>query len=303
MSLNLRKEPDIKYVRPGDAACPGCPEAMGLRYLGMALGDKAILVVPAGCSSVIQGIIPKNSYHFPTVNIVFAAGASTAAGLSAAYEMLGKDAVVVVWAGDGGTSDIGFASLSGAAERNDNIIYICVDNEAYMNTGIQRSSLTPYGAWTTTTWKGKREHKKDLPLIMVSHRVPYVATASVAYPHDFIAKLKKAASIRGFKYIHLHAPCPVGWKFDADKTVKVAKLAVETGMWILFEYHNGVFRISPPSRPYVSKEKRKPVKEYIMLQDRFRNLSDEDLAELEKRIDETWNWYIMLEQWTNRRTN
>ncbi len=300
MSLNLRKEPDVKYVRPGDAACPGCPEAMGLRYLGMALGDKAILVVPAGCSSVIQGIIPKNSYHFPTVNIVFAAGASTAAGLAAAYEMLGKDAVVVVWAGDGGTSDIGFASLSGAAERNDNIIYICVDNEAYMNTGIQRSSLTPYGAWTTTTWKGKREHKKDLPLIMVSHRVPYVATASVAYPHDFIAKLKKAASIRGFKYIHLHAPCPVGWKFDADKTVEVAKLAVETGMWILFEYHNGVFRISPPSRPYMNKEKRKPVREYIKLQDRFRNLRDEDLVELERHIDETWNWYIMLEQWTSR---
>ncbi len=301
MTLNLRKEPDIKYIKPGDAACPGCPEAMGLRYLGMALGDKAILVVPAGCSSVIQGIIPKNSYHFPTVNIVFAAGASTAAGLSAAYEVLGKDAIVVVWAGDGGTSDIGFATLSGAAERNDNIIYICVDNEAYMNTGIQRSSLTPYGAWTTTTWKGKREHKKDLPLIMVSHRVPYVATASIAYPHDFIAKLKKAASINGFKYIHLHAPCPVGWKFDADKTVEVAKLAVETGMWILFEYHNGVLRISPPSRPYMDKSKRKPIKAYIQLQDRFRNLKDEDLAELEKRIDETWNWYIMLEKWTSRK--
>ncbi len=301
MSLNLRKAPDIKYIRPGDAACPGCPEAMGLRYLGMALGDKAILVIPAGCSSVIQGVIPKNSYHFPTINMVFAAGASTAAGLSAAYEMLGKDAVVVVWAGDGGTSDIGFATLSGAAERNDNILYICVDNEAYMNTGIQRSSLTPYGAWTTTTWKGKREHKKDLPLIMVSHRVPYVATASIAYPHDFIAKLKKAASIKGFKYIHLHAPCPVGWKFDADKTVEVAKLAVETGMWILFEYYNGVLRISPPSRPYMDKRKRKPVKEYIRLQDRFRNLKDEDLVELEKHIDETWNWYIMLEKWSNRK--
>ncbi len=299
MALNVRLVPDKKYIRPGDAACPGCPEALGLRYLGMALGDKAVLVVPAGCSAVIQGIIPRNAFHFPTVNIVFAAGASTAAGMAAAYEVLGKDAIVVVWAGDGGTADIGFASLSGAAERNDNILYICVDNEAYMNTGIQRSSLTPYGAWTTTTWTGKKEHKKDLPLIMISHKVPYVATASIAYPHDFIAKLKRAASIKGFKYIHLHAPCPVGWKFDADKTVHVAKLAIETGMWVLFEYYNGRFSISPPSRPYIDKSKRKPVIEYLKLQGRFRGLSKDDIERIEKYIDDTWSWYVLLEKWSN----
>ena len=299
MGFNLRLEPDKKYIRPGDAACPGCPEAMGLRYLGMALGDKAVLVVPAGCAAVIQGIIPKNAFYFPTVNVVFAAAASTAAGMAAAYEMLGKDAIVVVWAGDGGTADIGFASLSGAAERNDNIIYICVDNEAYMNTGIQRSSLTPYGAWTTTTWTGKKEHKKDLPLIMISHRIPYVATASIAYPQDFIAKLKKAASIKGFKYIHLHAPCPVGWKFDADKTVQIAKLAIETGMWVLFEYYKGKFSISPFSRPYADKNKRKPVIEYLKVQGRFKDVTEEIIKELERRIEENWTWYLMLEKWSS----
>ncbi len=297
--ISIRELPDKKYLLPGEPACPGCPEALGLRALGMALGDKAVIVVPAGCSTIIQGIYPRNSLNLPVVNIVFAAAGATASGLSAAYEVLGKDAVVVVWAGDGATADIGFAALSGAAERNDNIIYICIDNEAYMNTGIQRSSLTPRGAWTTTTWTGKREHKKDLPLIMISHRVPYVATASVGYIMDFIEKVRKASKIKGFKYIHLHAPCPVGWRFDASKTIDVAKLAVETGMWILFEYHNGVFRISPPSRPYADKSKRKPVKEYLNIQGRFRGITNEDIKEIEKWIDETWKWYLLLEKHTS----
>jgi len=288
MVLNIKELPEEKYLLPGNAACPGCPEALGLKYLGMALGDKVILVVPAGCSSVIQGLAPGSSFKFTTLNVPFASSDAVAAGLAAAKEVVGEDAVVVAWAGDGGTADIGMATLSGAAERNDNIIHVCVDNEAYMNTGIQRSSLTPYGAWTTTTWTGKKERKKELPLIMLAHKVPYVATASIAYPTDYIEKLRKAASIKGFKYIHLHAPCPVGWRFDPKYTVRVAKLAVETGMWILFEATNGKVTISPFSRPYQNKERRKPVTEYLKLQERFRGIRPEDIKVIEKMIDDAW---------------
>ncbi|MET1102104.1 MAG: pyruvate synthase subunit PorB [Pyrodictiaceae archaeon] len=288
MAIQLKSLSREKYVLPGNAACPGCPETMAMRFVGMALGDKAVLVIPAGCSSVIQGIGPKYGMRFPILNIVFAASAATASGLAKALRLRGIDAQVVVWAGDGGTADIGFQALSGAAERNEDIIYICVDNEAYMNTGIQRSSLTPYGAWTTTTWRGKREHKKPLPQIVASHKVPYVATASIAYPWDFIAKLRKAANIRGFKYIHLHAPCPVGWRFDPSLTVRIAKLAVETGMWILFEYEKGRLRLNPPSDKLLDKSKRKPIREYVKLQGRFRHLTEEDLKVLENYVDEMW---------------
>ena len=211
MTVNLKKLPDKKYVMPGNAACPGCPETMGMRYLKMAYGDNFVMVIPAGCSSVIQGIWPRNGINAPVLNVVFAAAAAAASGMKAGFEMLGKENVqVVVWAGDGGTGDIGFQALSGAAERDEDIVYVCVDNEAYMNTGIQRSSLTPYGAWTTTTWTGKTEYKKNIPLIMIAHGAKYVATATVGYPTDFIDKLQRAAKIKGFKYIHLLAPCPVG---------------------------------------------------------------------------------------------
>ncbi len=288
MVINIKQLSKEKYLLPGNAACPGCPEALGLKYLGMALGDKVILVVPAGCSSVIQGLAPGSSFKFPTLNVPFASADAVASGLAAAKEIVGEDAHVVVWAGDGGTADIGMAALSGAAERNDNIIHICVDNEAYMNTGIQRSSLTPYGAWTTTTWTGKKERKKELPLIMLAHKVPYVATASVAYPTDFIEKLRKAATIKGFKYIHLHAPCPVGWRFDPKYTVRVAKLAVETGMWILFEAVEGEVTISPFSKPYMQRSRRKPIEEYIKLQGRFKPLKKEHIEILKELIDDAW---------------
>ncbi len=294
MPISIKDLPKEKYVLPGNAACPGCPENMGLRFVGMALGSKAILVVPAGCTAVIQGLAPGSGLNFPILNVPFASSDSVAAGLSSAKKVLGEDATVVVWAGDGGTADIGFATLSGAAERNDDIIHICVDNEAYMNTGIQRSSQTPLGAWTTTTLSGKKERKKDVPLIMLMHRIPYVATASVAYPTDFIEKLRKASTIKGFKYIHLHAPCPVGWRFDPALTASIARLAVETGMWILFDAEGGKVTISPPSKPFIDKSRRKPIREYLSIQGRFRNLTDEILKELEKQVDENWSLLLKL---------
>ncbi len=294
MPVSIKDLPKEKLFLPGNASCPGCPEALGLKYLTMALGRRLMIVIPAGCTSIIQGLAPGGAFVFPTLNVPFASSDAVAAGLAAAKKILGEDAVVVAWGGDGGTADIGFATLSGAAERNDNVIHICVDNEAYMNTGIQRSSLTPFGAWTTTTWRGKRERKKELSLIMLMHKIPYIATASVGYPLDFIEKVRKAASIKGFKFIHLHAPCPVGWRFDPAKTVHVAKLAVETGMWILFEAENGRLKISPPSRPYADKFKRKPIKEYIRLQGRFRTLNDEEISTLEKMVDDAWETILKL---------
>ncbi len=288
MAFNIKALPKKNYIMPGNAACPGCPENIGLKFVSMALGEKATLVVPAGCTSVIQGLWPRQGTSMPVLNIVFAAAASAASGLSRALRIRGKDDIVVVWAGDGGTADIGLQALSGAAERGEDFIYICVDNEAYMNTGIQRSSLTPHGAWTTTTHRGNPGRKKPLPQIVAAHRVPYVATASIGYPWDFISKLKKAASIRGFKYIHLHAPCPVGWRFDPGLTVKIAQLAVETGAWILYEYENGKLRLNPPSNKLVDPSKRKPLEEYIKLQGRFRHLTDRDLEELKKEIEENW---------------
>ncbi len=276
-------------ILPGNAACPGCPETLGLKLLGEALKDKkAVLVVPAGCSAVIQGLHPKSGFNVSTLNIAFAAGAAAAAGLAAGFEMKGRDDVnVIVWAGDGGTADIGLQALSGAAERDDNILFICVDNEAYMNTGIQRSGLTPYGAWTTTTWKGKKEPKKPIPEIVAAHRVKYVATASIGYPKDFIEKVRRAVSIKGFKYIHLLAPCPTGWRFDPSLTVYIARLAVECGIWPLYEVENGVFKLSAPSMP-VLKGVRKSVREYIKLQGRFKRMSETDIDMIEKEVEETW---------------
>lgn len=294
MPLTIKDLPKEKYVLPGNAACPGCPEAMGLRYVGMALGKKAILVIPAGCTSIIQGPMPGCGLSFPIINVAFAAADAVASGVVAAKELVNEDSVIVVWAGDGATADIGFATLSGAAERNENVIHICVDNEAYMNTGIQRSSLTPMGAWTTTTWKGKSEPKKNVPLIMISHGVTYVATASVAYPIDFVEKLRKASTIKGFKYIHLHAPCPVGWRFDPSETVEIARLAIETGLWVLMEAERGRVTISPPSRPYIDRSRRKPLVDYLKRQGRFREVSADLVKELEKEVNEYWDMLIKL---------
>lgn len=299
MTVNIKRIPKGKFIMPGNAACPGCPETMGMRYLKMALGDNFVMVIPAGCSSVIQGISPRSGIYSPVLNIVFAAGASAAAGMKAGFESIGKkDVEVVVWAGDGGTGDIGFQAISGAAERDDDILYICADNEAYMNTGIQRSSLTPYGAWTTTTWTGKREHKKNIPLIMIAHGAKYVATATVGYPTDFIEKVKKASKIRGFKYIHLLAPDPVGWRFDPSLTGEMGQLAVKTGLYPLYEYENGVFRLSPLARRYKDPSKRLPVIEYLKPQGRYKHLINkpEEIKRIEEYIESLWYMIDVLEK-------
>ncbi len=296
MSGLARIFPLEEYIHKGHTACPGCPIPISLRIMLKALGPKTVLVVPACCTSVIQGIYPHYTFGVPLVNVVFAAAAAVASGIRNALDIKGvKDANVVVWAGDGGTVDIGLQALSGAAERNEDIIYVCYDNEAYMNTGIQRSGSTPYGAWTTTTPTGKKENKKMMPFIVAAHNVPYVATASPADPIDMFNKFKKAKNIRGFRYIHIHSPCVPGWRIDSSKTIEVARLAIETGMWVLFEIEHGKFRVTGRSLALLKNpELRKPVEEYIKMQGRFAKMTKEDIEKLQKWVDEVWEHIRML---------
>jgi len=290
----IKDLPKEKYLLPGTTACQGCPHALGLKALGMALGDDAVLVVPAGCTTIIAGIRDKASMKLPLLHVPFASAPAVATGLGSAFKRLGKKGIPVVWMGDGG-SDIGFATLSGACVRKDDMIVVVSDNEAYMNTGIQTSGTTFWKAKTTTSPTGKREEKKDLALIMLMHKADYVATASVGYLQDFIDKLRKAKEMDGFRFIHLHSPCPPGWGFDSSETVEMARMAVKCGAWILWEF-DGKFKISPQSRPYKDREKRQPLRDYLKRQRRFRHLTDEDIAEIEKRLDEQWRMITALEE-------
>ncbi|MEM2136539.1 MAG: pyruvate synthase subunit PorB [Candidatus Methanomethylicia archaeon] len=295
MSVSMRDLTLKEYLLPGNASCPGCPASIGLRMLGKALEGRYVLIIPACCSTIIESQYPKTSYNVPVLNIAFAASAPAAAGVKAGFEVLGRgDIQVVVWAGDGGTADIGMTSLSGVAERNDDIMYICYDNEAYMNTGIQRSSATPYSAWTTTTVGGKGEHKKNLPMIMAAHNIPYVATASIAYPLDFVAKVRRAASIKGMKYIHLHSPCPTGWRFPSDKTIEIGRLAIQTGLWPLYEVDHGKFKLSSICIPLMDKSRRKPIEDYLKIQGRFSRISSEQLEELKRYVDVLWSEIALM---------
>ncbi len=274
--------PIEEYMSPGHLACQGCGAGIAMRVTLKALGPKSIFTFPACCWTVIDGPFPYSCLEVPLLHMAFEATAATAAGIKAAMKMQGKDDVIVNgWAGDGGTFDIGIQALSGAAERNDDIFYFCYDNEAYMNTGIQRSGATPYGAWTTTTpvKHFKREGKKSIDDIVAAHKVPYQATASVAYPEDLYKKVTKGKSIRGFKFIHILATCPPGWKAKPEDSVKLARLAVQTGIFPLYEVENGVYvqTIKTPTR--------KPVLEYLQLQGRFKHLKEEDVAEIQKRVD------------------
>ena len=294
--VTLKELPKEEYFLPGNAACAGCSDSIAIRLAFKALGPRTVFVVPACCTSVIQSPFPFTAFASPCLNIAFEAAAAAASGVAAAYERRGvKDVTVLAWAGDGGTADIGIQALSGAAERGTNFIYVMYDNESYMNTGIQRSGSTPYGAWTTTTPTGKKRHKKNLPLIMAAHGIPYVATACVSYPQDLITKLRKAKEMKGTKYIQILAPCPPGWRFPTDKTVEMGRLAVRTGMWALFEIENGNFALSGPSAALVEKAKRKPVEEYLRMQGRFRNLTKEDIVTIQEWIDEMWEKYKKLQ--------
>jgi pyruvate/2-oxoacid:ferredoxin oxidoreductase beta subunit len=244
-----------------------------------------MVVIPACCWSTVAGFFPSSSLKVPILHTVFEAAAITASGVKKGLMARGiEDIQVMAWAGDGGTFDIGLQALSGCAERNDDIIYVCYDNEAYMNTGIQRSSATPFMSWTTTTPNPafKDTPKKDIMEIMAAHRIPYAATASPAFPEDFLKKMHTARGIKGLRFIHILSSCPPGWKFPSELSVKIARLAVETKIFPLYEIENG--------RKYTLTVEPKglPVSEYLKLQGRFSHLSAKAIQAIQANVNEEW---------------
>ena len=288
--LTLPKE---ELVHPGNRACTGCGLSIAYRIGVKALGPDTILVVPPSCLTVLQGLFPVCSTKLPVLNVTFASTASAATGVLSALKAQGREHTKVVgWAGDGGTSDIGIQALSGAAERGDDFLFMCYDNEGYMNTGVQRSGTTPIGAVTTTTpIKGKLQQKKDVPAIMAAHGIDYVATASAAYPLDLYDKIKKALTLEGTKYIHIHTPCPPGWGFETRYSIKIGRLAVESGYFDLYEVEKGEFRLTGASEKLLEKRKLTPVRDYLKTQSRFRLLGDEQVEQIQAQVDEKWARY------------
>lgn len=272
----------------GHKACAGCGGSLAVRIALKVLGEKAVAVLPAGCMSAVGFNYPQLAFANNAIISTFAGTASMMTGVLAGLKARGiTDAPVVGFAGDGGTADIGIQALSGAIDRNDNVIYICYDNEAYMNTGIQKSSLTPFGARTTTTPAGKNIRgnlrvKKNLFEIIAAHDIPYAATASVGFLQDFINKVEKASKIQGTKFIHIIAPCPTGWGVKTDEMVNVAKEVVETGLWYLAEYENGKFHLNYKPKEFSS------VEDYLKRQSRFRHLTEEDIDTITAGRDQKW---------------
>jgi pyruvate ferredoxin oxidoreductase beta subunit len=283
----------MSRLAPGHRGCAGCCDAMAANFVLEAVGDDAIVVSPTGCLEVMTTPYPESSWEVPWIHSLFENAAAVASGVDAALKAMGRkgNTKVVAIGGDGATLDIGLQAISGAFERGDDITYVCVDNEAYMNTGVQRSGATPYGASTTTSPAGKQSFgnprpKKNMPAILVAHGSPYVATTSISYPKDMIRKVKKAVDIEGPTYVHAHAPCTTGWKFDTSKTVEVGKLAVETALWPMYEMENGELT-------NVRKVKnQKPVKDYLKSQGRFKHLftmdgGKDEIAKIQAIAD--WN--------------
>ncbi len=281
---------------PGNRACSGCGLSLAYRHALKALGPDTVVAVPASCLTVLHGMYPVASVSINCVNTPFAATASFASGLVAGLKATGREHITVVgFAGDGGTNDIGIQALSGAAERNTDFIYICYDNEAYMNTGGQRSSSTPLGAKTATTpILNKQQHPKDMARIMAAHDVPYVATAASSYPMDLYDKLIKAKSRSGTRYIHISIPCPPGWSYPTKDTVGLGRLSVETGLIVLYEIEDGVFRLTARSRALAESDKLKPIDEYLKSQGRFSNITEKQIQDLQGWVDQRWQEYRKL---------
>ncbi|MCH5348533.1 MAG: pyruvate synthase subunit beta [Oscillospiraceae bacterium] len=272
----------------GHKACAGCGGSLAVRNALKVLGKNAVAVLPAGCMSAVGFNFPQLCFGNNAIISTFAGTASMLTGIEAGFRARGiENFTAVGFAGDGGTADIGIQALSGAIDRNDNIIYICYDNEAYMNTGIQKSGLTPFGAKTTTTPAGKNirgniRPKKNMFEIAAAHDIPYAATATVGYMNDFLNKVKKASEIKGTKYIHVIAPCPTGWGIPVSDTVEAAKEIADCGLWYLAEYENGEFTLNHDPKEFTD------VAAYLKKQGRFRHLTDEDISIIIKSRDEKW---------------
>ncbi|MFW9903045.1 MAG: thiamine pyrophosphate-dependent enzyme [Candidatus Thorarchaeota archaeon] len=295
MSVKIKEIMDRPEVLlRGNFACAGCGLSVAYRTAISAL-DRPIVVIPACCASVIQSLHPNVTYNVPTLNIAFAAHAAAASGISRAKKRRGEKVTTVVWSGDGGTYDIGVATWSGAAERNENVLHFCYDNGFYSNTGAQRSGATPRGAVTTTTPIGKREKRKSVTRIMAAHDIPYIATASIGYPRDLHTKAKKAGKIEGYRFILIDAPCPTGWNSDPAITPELGKLAVQTGYFPLYEIENGKLTFSRRGAKYRDPANRKPIEEYLGKQGRFKKMTPQQVEELKKDLQFEWNMLLKME--------
>jgi pyruvate ferredoxin oxidoreductase beta subunit len=283
-----------EFLAEGHSFCIGCGEALALRLACKALGKDVIIANATGCIEICTSPLPVTSWRVPWIHTLFENTSAVISGVEAGLKILMKknkmperDIKCVAIAGDGGTSDIGIQALSGAFERNHNFLYICFDNEAYMNTGIQRSSATPYGASTTTAPAGKFSigqvtRKKNMAAIAAAHDIPYVATACPSYRFDLMKKVKKWAELKGPAYVHIFSPCPTGWRYSTDLTIKIGHLAVQTGIFPLYEIEYGRYRLNadPP--------KLKPIEEYLKLQGRYRHLTGEQMARIQEMVNEDY---------------
>lgn len=277
-----------EYMRSGHMACPGCGVASTMRLVLKVLGEKTIVVIIPGCHAVVSANFPNSVITVPCFHSAFEIAAPTAAGIANALKIRGEeDTTVLAIAGDGGTFDIGLQSLSGAADRDENFIYLCLDNEAYMNTGIQSSSATPEHVWTMTTPGGRRGKKKKFMQIIAAHRMPYAATATIGDPYDLMEKIRKAKATKGTRFIHCLAPCPTGWRMEEGLSVKSTMLAVETKVFPLYEIIDGrEYRITHEPQGL-------PVSEYTKIQGRYRHFTHEDVAALQRQVDEDWDELVM----------
>jgi pyruvate ferredoxin oxidoreductase beta subunit len=279
-----------EYFAPGHRACVGCGEVLAVRHVCKVLGKDVIVANATGCMEIVSSPLPTTSWNVPWIHTLFENTAAVASGIESGLKVLRRKGkgpqqkvTVVAMGGDGATSDIGLQALSGAMERGHSFVYVCFDNEAYMNTGIQRSSATPYGAMTTTSPPGKKSigqitWKKDMPTIAVSHGIPYVATATPSYPFDLFEKVKRAKEMDGPAYLHIFSVCPTGWRTRPEQSIKMGRLAVETGVFPLYEVDHGKYKLSMDFAPL------RPIREYIKVQGRFRHLTDDLIDQIQQRV-------------------
>lgn len=281
--IMVTEDREKEFMRSGHMACPGCGMATTIRLILKVLGENTIVVIIPSCVGVISAAYPNSTFNVPCFHSAFEIAAPTAAGIAQALKIQGQEEITVLaLAGDGGTFDIGLQSLSGAADRNDNFLYVCLDNEGYMNTGIQSSSATPQNAWTMTTPAGRMGKKKQFMQIIAAHRMPYAATASIGHPQDLMEKVQKAKAMKGTRFIHTLTPCPTGWRMAEHLSARVAMLAVETNLFPLYEIIDGIqYRITHESKGL-------PVSEYLKVQGRYRHLSQKAIQGLQQEADEQW---------------
>ncbi len=270
----------MAILSSGHTMCGGCGVAIAMGLIGRACPKETVAVMATSCLEVCTTAYPLTAWNIPAIHVAFECTSAVASGIEAAARRLGKNWKILAIAGDGGTVDIGLQALSGMLERGHKVTQICLDNEAYMNTGVQRSGSTPFGAWTTTTPAGKAEGRKAIDDIVAAHRIPYVATASIAWPVDLVDKVRKGLKLQP-SFIHIHCPCPPGWKYESWDTIRLARTAVECGMWPLYEIESG--RLTINRRP-----KEIDVAGYLKAQGRFKTLKEDDIGRIQDLVRAEW---------------